>query len=1122
MAKSNRDRVGTALDLFVEGMVPFVTRELKARYKDSWNKQVRNVMRGNPATSSSANSSNIAWDAPLVCNVIHAEWRHLFDFKLGKAERAMLHELSDHRNRWAHQKPFSTDDTLRALDTVHRLLTSVAAADEAVKVDQLKAEVMRTRFQELSRRQTKKAEQLALAGQPMGGLKPWREVVTPHPDVASGRFAQAEFAADLAQVLRGGATAEYGDPKEFFRRTYITGGLNRLLLGAISRLSGTGGDPVIELQTNFGGGKTHSMLALYHLLSDTPAANLTGVDVLLKDADVEEVPKARRAVIVGTALSAGQAHTKSDGTEVRTLWGEIAWQLLGKDGYGMVAESDANGVNPGSDLLTNLFKKAGPCLILIDEWVAYFRQLYEVPGLPAGSFDANLSFAQSLTEAAKAAPKALVVASLPQSNIEIGGEGGKQALALLENTFGRLESTWRPASQAESYEIVRRRLFESITEQDCFAARDSVVAAYAQMYRKQESEFPNGCKEGDYQRQLEASYPIHPELFDRLYSDWSSLEEFQRTRGVLRLMASVIHALWSRDDRSLMIMPSTIPIDDPAVQEELTRYLPPHWLPVIEKDIDGSSSLPWRVDSENPNLGRYSASRRVARTIYMGSAPVADLARKGIDDRHVKLGCVQPGENVPIFGDALRRLTDQATHLYVDGTRYWFDTQPSVTRLAQDRAAQQDPDDVMEEIKRRLRDEQRHPGEFAKVYPCPNSSGEVPDENEARLVILSPESPYMSNADDCPAIEAATEHLEHRGSGPRINRNTLVILAADKTRLNDLIDAARQYLAWKSIFDERESLNLDPFQSNQAKTKTEQSNDTIQARLPETYQWLLVPGQPNPQQPTEWQTLRLQGQGGLAERAAKKLINEELLITQYAGTRLRMDLDRVPLWRGQHVSVKQLCEDMAQYLYLPRFKNADVLIDAINHGVAAVTWRDDTFAYADGFDADRNRYRALRGGQQTSIICDGQSVLVKPDVADQQLKADAEVASAVDSGGATGGGTSAAVNGQSGTTVVEEVDTRPKRFYGSVQLDARRLGRDAGKIAEEILSHLTNLPGAEAEVTLEIQVETSEGVPDHIVRTVTENCRTLKFDTKGFRTELDVGEDDRHATNPGSDGWRFT
>jgi hypothetical protein len=220
------------------------------------------------------------------------------------------------------------------------------------------------------------------------------------------------------------------------------------------------------LQTNFGGGKTHSMLALYHLFSGAAPGELTGVDQVFQEAEVRELPVVKRAVLVGTALSPGQPHRKAGRTSINTLWGELAWQLLEREGFALVSEADRQGVSPGSDALRELFTKASPCLILIDEWIAYVRQLYGVSGLPAGSFDANLTFAQALTEAARAVPGTMVVASIPSSDIEIGGEAGREALARLKNTFGRLESAWRPASAEEGFEIVRRRLEREVTEPD--------------------------------------------------------------------------------------------------------------------------------------------------------------------------------------------------------------------------------------------------------------------------------------------------------------------------------------------------------------------------------------------------------------------------------------------------------------------------------------------------------------------------------------------------------------------------------------------------------------------------------------------------------------------------------
>src|SRR5690606_7525181 len=436
--------------------------------------------------------------------------------------------------------------------------------------------------------------------------------------------------------------------------------------------------------------------------------------------------------------------------------------------------------------------------------------------------------------------------------------------ASLENTFARIESVWKPASADESFEIVRRRLFQEITDPQKFVDRDVTIRAFIDHYRANPQEFPPNCREGDYERRMRAAYPIHPELFDRLYEDWSTLERFQRTRGVLRLMASVIHSLWERGDTNLLIMPSTVPIDDPAVQYELTRYLEDSWQPIIERDVDGPNSLPLQLDRDNPNLGRYSASRRVSRSIYIGSAPIVHAANRGLDDRSINLACVQPGESVATFGDALRRLTDAATFLYVDGRRYWYSTQPSVNRLAQDRAQLEDADKVEQEIIRRLRDAAKARGDFARVHVAPESSDDVPEDRDARLVILGPSTPHASR-DESRALDYARKILTSRGNAPRQFQNTLVFLAADRQRLGELEAAVRQYLAWKSIDEERESLNLDAFQANQARNKRQEADRTVDQRIPQTYCWLLYPDQPDPSDEIGWTATRLQGDEPLAE-----------------------------------------------------------------------------------------------------------------------------------------------------------------------------------------------------------------------------------------------------------------
>ena len=247
-----------------------------------------------------------------------------------------------------------------------------------------------------------------------GSLKPWREVVTPHPDVASGRYQQAEFAADLWQVHLGEGTDEYRDPVEFFRRTFLTEGLQRLLVGAMQRLAGNGGDPVVELQTNFGGGKTHSMLALYHLFSGTAPGRAAGMDAVMNEAGAPKLPTVKRVVLVGNRMSPGnpsRSRTERWCARCGANW-RGNWAARGlRDGPG----DDEKAISPG-DVLRELFNEYGPCLILIDEWVAYARQLHDQTDLPAGDFDAHFTFAQALTESAKLAKNCLLVVSMPASD----------------------------------------------------------------------------------------------------------------------------------------------------------------------------------------------------------------------------------------------------------------------------------------------------------------------------------------------------------------------------------------------------------------------------------------------------------------------------------------------------------------------------------------------------------------------------------------------------------------------------------------------------------------------------------------------------------------------------------
>ena len=1117
MAITNRDRVGKAMDFLQAGLAPFVEREIATahppkttaaretlRYLD--NREL--AMRPIPD-----------WDAHALLLLLWKSWNAVFRTTLGHAERNFVSELRTARNRWAHQKSFSTDDAYRALDSTHRLLTAISAP-EAGEAEKMKMEILRLRFNEQARQVRRRGAQTALRIGAVSSLPAWRDVVVPHRDVASGRYNQAEFAADLWQVYKGEGSDEYRDPAEFFRRTYLTESLRAMLVGAVRRVTSGDGDPVIQLQTNFGGGKTHSMLALYHLFSGTPPTGLAGVDELMAEAKVDGLPKVRRVVLVGNKISPGSTDRKPDGTVVHTLWGELAWQLGGRDAYCRIAAADETRTSPG-DAIRSLFNDYGPCVILIDEWVAYARQLHDRSDLPAGSFETQFTFAQVLTESAKAASDCLLVISLPASDsaesphtqaddAEVGGVRGREALNRLGNVVGRLESAWRPATAEEGFAIVRRRLFAPM-DQEAYKQRDVVARSFVDFYQGQHQEYPPECRDADYERRLKEAYPIHPEVFDRLYEDWSTLLRFQRTRGVLRLMAAVIHSLWEKGDKSPLIIPSLVPIDDPRVQSELTSYLPDRWVPIIEADVDGLNSLPLRMDGQFSNLGKVNACRRVARTVFLGSAPLKEAARKGMDDRRVKLGCALPGETAAIFGDALRRLAGEATYLYQDGSRVWYDTQPTVTKLARDRAGQleRDPDKVAAEIGRRVQANAAKRGDFQGVHCFPREAADVPDDPAVRLVILGVDHAYIKGGNS-PAEAAARALWESRGTGPRLCRNAVVFLAPDRTRLQDLEGAVRMYLAWQSIVAEKEILNLDPFQVRQAETRLKEEDGRVKGQMPEVFQWLLVPVQEKPVDELTWEALRLTGSGELAVRTSARLTREEHLVTRYASTRLRMDLDRIPLWQD-HVEVRQLAEHYARYTYLQRVEDPSVIVEAVREGVGLLTWEVETFAYAEGYDEEKERYLGLQwGAMPPPITADDPGLVVRPEVAREQMDAEVGPETGEGTGTATGTGTGTGTATGTGTgtgtgagtgTGTDQGRTGPKRFHGSVNIAPLRAGKSVAQIAEEVVSHMESLVASKVKLTLEIEAEIPEGAPEHVVRTVTENARTLRFKSHGFEEE---------------------
>jgi len=471
----------------------------------------------------------------------------------------------------------------------------------------------------------------------------------------------------------------------------------------------------------------------------------------------------------------------------------------------------------------------------------------------------------------------------------------------------------------------------------------------------------------------------------------------------------------------------------------------------------------------------------------------------------VRLGCVQVGEPPAVFSDALRHLSRRATYLYQDGTRYWYDTQPTVTKKAEEETEvlKRSPDKVLEELRKRCSAEVASPrnrGAFLKVHVFPAGPADVLDEMETSLVILSPENSH-GKGEGSKASAEADRILSKRGTQPRLNRNALVFLASDEARWPDLEEAIRRYLAWKGIVDRSREMNLDPFQETQAKSQLDQADKAVSARIPETFCHLLVPSQENAKGGITLRAIRLSGEG-LALRASKKMHSEGLLAAEMAGTFLRTEIDKIPLWKGDDLGVKELISYYFQYPYLSRVSTPEVLINAIREGIANTSWQKETFAYASGKDPKSGRYLGLTAGKMGAVMQDGASLLVKPEIAAKQIEADKPKDQPPSTGEQGGGGTGSGTGGTgAGTTVIVDPPPKkqlPKRYFGSVKLDASRVGPEAAKIAMEVIQHLNLEPGSEVEISLEINANLPNGAPESVQRTVRENARTLKFKVSEF------------------------
>jgi hypothetical protein len=406
---------------------------------------------------------------------------------------------------------------------------------------------------------------------------------------------------------------------------------------------------------------------------------------------------------------------------------------------------------------------------------------------------------------------------------------------------------------------------------------------------------------------------------------------------VLKLVSSIVHELWASNDTSPLILPGNVPLDATTVNTDLTQYLEDQWKPIIDSDIDGPGSTAQQIDLDRPNLGQRFVTQRIARSIFMGAAPRIKSSRKGLDKQYLWLGTAIPGDTLGNFGSAVELLAQRSTYFYEEQGHYWFDTQPSVTKTANDYAERlrEDVETVWNEISRRLQGEEKSRGVFDRVHIAPSSSADIPDLEDTRLVIAHPRhARRKQDGADSAAHAWVRDAIESKGASQRIHRNTLIFLLADKSELESLEAATRSYLGWKRVQATSDSLNLSAQQRKQTDDWVGRLDQTVSDRIRDTFVWAIYPEQFDPTKPFEVIADRVPESGGrsLAERVGTKLGREDQLVTDFGapilGATLRGELGA--LWRDAgEISVGELWGYFTRYTYLPRLVRREVLDGAI-------------------------------------------------------------------------------------------------------------------------------------------------------------------------------------------------
>lgn len=823
-----QDNLYKGFGLFIEAFRPYIVallyREAGEKWpvwfvdtlypiqKETWNQSLQ-----------SGSTPEALIDFPHLKNFA-LKYKELLRGDFGKDINKLATRLStinEIRNKLAHFQDISEDEYTETFINMKNIAKTIEMfeLEEALNELQKGKSSAATSHSEIS-------QALILE---QGALIPWFRVVTPHLDIRQGRLDESVFAANLAEVALGTGREIYSNPGVFFSKTYFTAGLRNVAKAVIKGLNGQedAENRVISLQTGFGGGKTHTLISLYHLSKwGTNAINSSYTTDILSYTGNPEFETAQIAVFTNTTNDPANGRTAEEGIHIQTIWGEIAYQLGGKEAFALVRKNDEQLIAPGG-IFRQVLEKCRPALILIDELADYCVKASARKAGNSSLADQTISFMQELTEAVAATNNCVAVVTLPASVQEVGNTPEAQSiLNSLQRRVSRVGADTQPVADEEIYEVIRRRLFEDIGGS---ATIDSIAEQYMIMYQNYWSELPAHAIRSEYKQKIIKSYPFHPELIDVFRIRWASHHDFQRTRGVLRLLAAIVSDLWTRRSSlpggSAMIHSGAVNLSNlDAVSGQLKKLYGNGYDSVVSADVAGSSSNATKIDGNKKEYGDWDLTQGIASVILMNSFG-SEGTNRGISVVELKLNLLVPhGFNHNSINGALDELESNAYYLYYaqsssSGKRYWFHTKPNINILINQAKNDIRIEDIDAEIINRLLQKVKQVQIFNVLV---NPAEDIPEQYRPTLLILNPRnlaSPAgLSNNTQSIVKKIATS----RGTSDRIFRNTLIFLICSEMGIGKLHADVREFLACQKISAEYGN-QLEPEQKTDLRRKMDEA-----------------------------------------------------------------------------------------------------------------------------------------------------------------------------------------------------------------------------------------------------------------------------------------------------------